>query len=166
MSILGKGFTYGRKIIHPDGRIQLLADAHNLVPLEGVQHVAGLILGSTSPISGWYGFIFEGNYTPDEGSAAADLPGVIGECTAYSASSRPAWNGVFDGTSILSNTVDIEFTMTADKVLYGAGIVSSSTKGGNGGLILSIARFPTPEQVKAGAKFALTAELPILSTDL
>lgn len=166
MSILGRGFTYHRKIIHPDGRVVQLPSVKNIVPLEGVQHVAGLILGSTAPISAWYAFLFEGNYTPDSGSAAADLPGVIGECTAYSAATRPAWNGSFDGTSLVTNTVDVEFTMTQDKVLYGAGVVSSSTKGGNGGLILSISRFPTPEQVKAGAKFALAVELPILSTDL
>ncbi len=166
MSILGKGFTYRTKIIQPDGEVIIRPPFSNLVPSEGISHVAGLILGSATPIANWYAFLFSSNYIPDSGSSAADLPGVIGECTTYSETSRPVWEGELDGTSTLVNPVEVEFTMTSDKVLYGAGIVSSSTKGGNGGLILSIARFPSPETVKAGAKFSLIADLPLLSTDV
>jgi hypothetical protein len=165
-SILGKGFSYQRRIIQPDGRVIQLPEAHNLVPLEGIQFVANLILGSGSMNANWYAFIFEGNYIPDNASSAADLPGVIGECTAYASTVRPTWGGQFDGSSLITNPVDIQFAMNQDKVLYGAGIVSSSTKGGNGGFLLSIARFPSPEEVKSGATFVLTADLPIMSTDI
>lgn len=167
MSILGRGFTYVRSIRTPDGRTVLLPDAHNIVPDEGVNFVANLILGSASPNASWYAFLYEGNYIPSESSSAADLPGVIGECTAYVAATRPIWTGSYDsGAKTLTNTTEVEFVMNQDKVLYGAGIVSSSTKAGTGGFILSIARFPSPEEVKAGAVFSLTADLPLLSTDL
>lgn len=166
MSMLGRGFRYTPKIITPEGRVIHRPQVSNLVPKEGVAHVAGLILGTAVPISNWYAFLFSGNYLPDENSKAADLPGIISECTTYASSTRPAWQGQFDGSNLLVNPVDVEFVMTADKVIYGAGIVSSSVKGGNGGLILSIARFPSPESLKSGAKFTLTADLPLLSTDV
>ena len=166
MSMLGRGFRYAPKIITPDGRVIHRPTVNNLIPKEGLAHVAGLILGGAAPITNWYAFLFSGNYLPDENSKAADLPGIISECTAYASSTRPVWNGQFDGLNLITNPVDVEFVMTADRVVYGAGIVSSSVKGGNGGLILSIARFPSPESLKSGAKFTLTADLPLLSTDI
>lgn len=160
-SILGTGFKYVGTIKHPDGRIETFED-FNLLPQVSVNHIAGLIRGTTTPISDWYMGIFENNYVPTSGVTAADLPGVVGECVAYSEATRPAFNESYDGVSVIDNLASkAVFTMTADKTLYGGFIVSTNGKGGNTGLILSIARFSSPKVVPNGAEFSLSAQLTL-----
>lgn len=119
-------------------------------------HMAGLMLGNgTQPISNWYVALIEGNYVPNGTERAADLPTTIGECTAYSEASRPAWNGVYDGTSTLDNLASkAQFTMTADKRIYGIAIVSSSVKGSGTGRMIAVERYDTPRDLTAGTVFS------------
>lgn len=167
MSILGRGFTFYEELLLPDGELVKGPPIHNKTPQEGVDFIASLLLGSGAPISSWYLFLFEANYVPTGSERASDLPGVIGECTAYSQASRPAFNGVYDGTSVIDNLADKgKFNFTANKTIYGAGIVSAGTKAGGGGLIISIARFPSPRVIAAGTEYSLGAAIPLLSTDL
>ena len=118
---------------------------------EFVDHQAGLILGDgTQPISTWYVALIEGNYVPTGGESAADLP-VIGECTAYSEAARPEWTGVYDGTSTIDNLANrAEFTLTANKTLYGFAIVSSSVKGSGNGIMMACERYDVPQAFTAG----------------
>ena len=167
MSIIGRGFTFYEELLLPTGELVKGAPVHNKTPQEGVDFIASLLLGSGTPISSWYLFLFESNYVPTGSEKASDLPGVIGECTAYSQSSRPAFSGVYDGTSVIDNLANKgKFNFTANKTIYGAGIVSSGTKAGGGGLIISIARFPSPRVIAAGTEYSLGAAIPLLSTDL
>ena len=167
MSIIGRGFTFYEELLLPTGELVKGAPIHNKTPQEGVNFIASLLLGSGTPISSWYLFLFESNYVPTGSEKASDLPGVIGECTAYSQSSRPAFAGVYDGTSVIDNLANKgKFNFTANKTIHGAGIVSSGTKAGGGGLIISIARFPSPRVIAAGTEYSLGAAIPLLSTDL
>ena len=56
------------------------------------------------------------------------------------------------------------FTLNADKRVYGAFIVSSSTKGSGSGLLLSIARFAVPRDLPSGTEFAVTAGITLVPT--
>ena len=140
----------------------------NLMPQESIDHVAGLIRGSgPTPISSWFIGLFENNYMPTSGVTAADLPGVVGECTAYDEATRQGWVNTYDGVSVIDNTLSLAtFTMNATKRIYGAFIVSSSVKGGNTGLTLSIARFDSPRDVVAGTEFGVGALLTLIPTTL
>lgn len=164
MSLLN-GFTYHCKIVLPDG--QVFNDRFdNLMPQEGVDYFADLFLANVAPINAFYVGIYEGNYTPTMATKATDIPGAIGECTAYSAAGRPQWKGTYDGVSLLSNESNLaEFALTADKTLYGAFITSSSTKAGGGGVLVSIGRFPSPRTLPAGTTFTCWAEIPLVPTD-
>lgn len=163
-SVLGTGFRYKCQAKLPSGEIVEWED-HNLLPQDSIDHIARLILASTSPIGAWYVGIFEGNYTPTAGTSASDLPTTVGESTAYSGANRPAWSGVYDNLSDLSNAASrAVFTMTADKRIYGAFIVSSSVKGGGSGVLLSIARFAIPRDLPAGTEFAVTAGIALVPT--
>jgi hypothetical protein len=164
MSILGCGFEYNCEIIAPDGEIITFTDT-NLLPQESVTHIASLIRGTGTLIGSWYVGLFENNYVPTSGVTAADLPGVVGECTAYSETTRPAWDNTFDGVASIDNVASKAlFTMNATKTIYGAFIVSSSVKAGNVGKLLSIARFSTAKPLEAGAQFSVAAGLILIPT--
>ena len=166
MSVLGLGFQYDCEIKTPDGEIIRFTE-HNLLPQVAINHIAGLIRGSggATPISSWYMFLFEGNYVPTSSVTAADLPGVVGECSAYSDVGRPVWDNVYDGINIIDNLANkAVFTMTAAKRIYGAGIISNSTKGGNTGTLLSIARFGTAKDLDIGTQFSLAAGITLVPT--
>ena len=90
-SLLGTGFRYTCEATLPTGEV-LVFEEHNLLPQVSIDHVAGLIQGSASPISGWYVGIFEGNYTPSNTTAAADLPTNAGECV--DAALHEGWQGI------------------------------------------------------------------------
>lgn len=139
-----------------------------MIPQVGVNHIAGLVRGDgTAPISSWYIGLFEGNYVPTKGVTAADLPGVVGECTAYSQASRPAMLHVFDGESVIHNRNNrAVFSITADKTIYGAFVCSGATKGGNTGLIMLMERFSSPQILKAGTEFSVPAEMFLIPTFL
>jgi hypothetical protein len=168
-SILGHGLKYGLFLRNEAGVwVQDGPPVHNLIPQAGVEHIRSLIRGSgASPISSWYMFLFENNYVPTSGVTAADLPGVIGESTAYTEATRPAWTHQDVGDTSIDNLASLAtFTMNAPKIIYGAGIVSASTKGGNTGLIISIARFDTPRELEAGMEFGVGGILTLVPTTL
>lgn len=164
-SILGTGFTYKVEVIK-DGEVIESSIEHNLIPQQGVDHIASLIRGAgATPISSWYLGVFEGNYTPTAGVTAADLQTTVVESQAYDETTRLAWTNTFDGTALISNASAVaEFTMSSTKTIYGAFIVSSATKGGTGGLLLSIARFSTAKQVEDGTILRITAGLSLTPT--
>lgn len=163
MSLLN-GFEYHCRFTLPDGQV-FEEVFHNLMPQQGVDYFAALFLAEREAIGAWYMGIFEGNYLPSMNSKASDIHGM-GECTAYESAGRPLWQGAYDGVSLLSNQNNMaEFVLTADKTLHGAFIVSSAIKADNGGVLVSIGRFPSPRTLPAGTTFSCWAEIPLVSTD-
>ena len=164
MSVLGHGFRYDGEIITPDGEIITFSD-HNLLPQVSIDFIAGLLRGTATPIGSWYLGLFENNYVPTSGVTAADLPGVVGECTAYDEATRQVWNHAYDGVSAIDNLASkAVFTINAAKTVYGAFIVSSSVKAGNTGTLLSIARFSTAKTLDIGTQFSLAAGITLIPT--
>lgn len=165
MSLLNDGFEYHCEFVLPDG--QVINDVfHNVIPQQGVDYWAALFLASQPAIGAWYMGIYEGNYLPTSATKASDIPSSIGECTAYSEASRPIWQGDYDGVGTLSNeNVKAQFTLTADKTIYGAFIVSSSTKADGNGVMTSIGRFTSPKVLPAGTVFSCWAAIPLVPTD-
>lgn len=161
------GFVFSDEILLPSGELIIGPPTKNKTPQQGIDFVAGLLMGDQAPISNWYIFIFEGNYVPTGSEAASDIPGLIGECTAYAAAARPSFVHAYDGVSSIDNLASkAEFVMSADKTIYGAGIVSSSAKAGNGGVLISLARYSSPKILPAGTTYTVGAAIPLFSTDL
>lgn len=160
------GFTYDVEVIK-DGRVVAAQRVRNIIPQEGLTHVASMLLASgATPIS-WYVGVFEGNYVPTSATVAADLPSTAGECTSYSEATRPAWSAAHDsGDNTLAMATPAEFTLNADKTIYGAFLASSSTKGGGSGKLLSIARFSSPFVLTSGSVLRVRPILSILTAQL
>jgi hypothetical protein len=153
---LGSSLTFVGRVIDADGNVLQSGMDVNLNPQVGVDYVAGLFMGTQAVISPWYVGVYEGDYTPVKAAKAADLPSVIVESTAYSQTSRPTWDKTYDGVSLITSIDNrASFTFTTAKRLYGCFVVSESAKGGNSGILLSIARFATPYDVPAGSTLEL-----------
>lgn len=165
MSVLGTGLTYEVEL-EKDGVVYDRFVEHNIMPQQGVDFIAGLLQGNgTSPLSSWHIGLFETNYTPVSSVVAADLQAVVGESLAYDEAIRQPWNDVYDGVGFIGNNASrAEFTMNSSKNIYGAFIVSSSTKGGTSGVLLSIARFTSPRQVDPGTILRITAGITLTPT--
>ena len=166
-TILGRGFQYSLYVRDANGEwVQDGPPVFNLIPQAGIDYTAGLMFGTgASPISSWYMGLIEANFVPDASFTSATLPTI--ECQSYAEATRPAFSHVYDGVSVVSNAGSLAtFTMNADKRVYGAFIVSSSTKGGNSGLTLSIARFTTPRDLVAGTEFGVGGVLTYIPTSL
>ncbi|WP_055128458.1 hypothetical protein [Pseudomonas mediterranea] len=158
------GFIYVGEVIAPDGRILQTHTDTNLIPQVGINQIASLITGVGSVISTYYAGVFANNYVPTNATTATDLPVNAGESVAYSQSTRPVWNKTYDGVSLISSFASrADFTFTADATLYGGFLVSDNTKGGSGGVLLSIARFATPYTVPNGSTFRLGVSISLVS---
>ena len=157
------GFVYTGEVIAPDGRILQRQVDHNLIPQVGIDHLAGLLRGTGSIISNWYCGIYEGDYVPTSATTSADLQTGAQECQAYSQASRPVWDNTYDGVQLITNLADrAEFTMNADKTLYGAFLVSAAAKGSATGVLQSIARFSSPYVVPNGSTFRLGISISLV----
>lgn len=165
---LGGGFTWQYDIVHPSGRIEQGPIVCNLMPQAMIDHIAGLVRGTAAPVTAWYVFLFENNsYVPENPVFATDLPTTIGECQAYTEATRPLWVNDYDGVGVIDNLASkSEFTMTQEKTIVGSGLISTSVKGGNTGLIGSIVRFPSPQVVPIGGIFRFAAGLTLIPTNL
>lgn len=126
------------------GRLLSEETIHNLIPTEGLNHILSIVLKAGTQQTNWYVALFEGNYTPVLGDTAANFAANATECTAYDSATRPAWTGGSVSGGAVSNTASkAEFVMSADKTVYGAALLSSSTKSGTSGVLLSNVRFST-----------------------
>lgn len=157
------GFTYRLKLTHVDGRVEYSED-HNLIPIEGLNHMMGVTFKSVSAVATWYIALFEGNYTPTPDVTAATFAAAATECTAYTPSARVEFvegavaNGAVDNSASVA-----EFTFTSNKVIYGGAMLSSSVKGGITGTLISVARFASPKTVETGAKLEVLAGNSLVS---
>ncbi|MBD1554769.1 hypothetical protein HAQ04_25545 [Pseudomonas sp. C2L11] len=162
--LLGRGFQYDIEIVDAFGEVIQRGREFNRIPQVGLDFVANLLLGETTPISTWYCGLFEGNYVPVSSTTAADLPGSAQESTVYSQTARPSWQGVYDGIQLITNTASrAEFTFTSAKTIYGGFLISTSDKGSNTGTLMSIARFENPREVPANTTFRLGITLTLLA---
>lgn len=160
--LLERGFVYEYELL-VDGVVVDSWTVENLIPQVGVLQLSNAMFGDVSPIGTFYVGLFANNYLPSAGATSADLPSVIGEFVGYSEASRPIWQRVNDGSGTFSNAAArAAFTCTQSARLYGGFLVSTSLKGGNDGVLISVARFNSPKDVEAGMVLRVKGELAFL----
>lgn len=139
----------------------------NLMPQVSIDYVAASIFGDTAAIGTFYLGLYQGNFTPDADTTAADLPTTAQECVDYSEATRPIWTRTYDGVGTVGNLASRGvFTMTQNRTLYGGFLVSTSTKGSGSGLLLSITRFSSPRVVEVGQVLRVGATLTLVATEV
>lgn len=131
---------------------------HNLVPIEGLNHVVGVVAKQAAQAPGWFLGLFEGNYSPVAGDIAAVFPTAAVECMSYAPATRPAFVvGAVAGGAADNTAARAEFTFIAAKTVYGAFMTPNPAKGSVTGPLLSAARFAEPKAVSVDDVLRVTA---------
>jgi hypothetical protein len=157
------GFTYLVEVIK-DGVVTDSETVHNLIPVEGINHMLGVTFKGASQVTSWYVGLFEGDYTPLPSDDAATFPGLATETTAYDETVREALTlGTVTGGVVDNSASRAEFTFNATKTVRGGFISSSSVKGGTTGVLISAVKFASPKSLDSGAILRVTAGNQIVS---
>jgi hypothetical protein len=146
--IVRGGYFDDKGLWHRGSEIIDEFDDHNLVVNEGLNDNLSAFFNAGTQRTAWYLGVFEGNYTPVAGVTAATIAAAATESTAYASSTRPTWTPAAPGSQAITNSASkASFVFNATKTIYGAFLVSSSTKGGTGGVLWSAARFSVAKSV-------------------
>lgn len=161
------GFIYTTEHIR-SGKVIAVSDDHNLVPTEGLNSLLAVNFKGGAQQSNWYIGLFEGNYNPGPGAAAATIAAAATECTAYAGAARKDWIGSAPAGGSTSNAdARAEFTFVLDpgvkKMIYGGFLISDSTKGGVLGVLASVVRFSSPKEVENGDLLRIAAGTTLVS---
>ena len=145
-NILGHG-TYHGQIVRDGQVIDEWVDS-NLVVDEGLNSMLNVTFNGATQIGTWYLGLFEGNYTPVAGVTAATITSASTECIAYAETTRVAYVEAASSAKSTTNSASrATFTFNATKTIYGAFLVSNSTKSGTTGTLFSAARFSAAKSV-------------------
>lgn len=140
-----------------DGRVIDEWEDHNLVVDQGLNALLNIMFNGATQITPWYLGLFEGNYTPVAGVTAATIASAATECTAYDESTRQEYNEAASTAKSTTNSANkATFTFNATKTIYGAFLISDSTKSGTSGTLFSAARFSSAKAVVATDQLLLT----------
>lgn len=162
-SELQGGFEYLIEVVK-DGVVVDSEVVHNVMPVQGANHILASALAGAAQVPQWYIGLYEGNYTPNGSETAALLPSMATECAAYSSAARPQWvpGSVANGT-VNNSASKAEFTFTAPKTVYGGFITSAPAKGATTGVLTSVVRFSSPRILDTDSVLRVTAGFTLTS---
>ncbi len=152
------GLVYTVDVLDKHGNVVDTETVHNVVPTEGLNHTLGVVFKGVSQVPNWYLGLYEGVYTPGPADTAATIAANATECSAYAEATRVAFvSGAVAAGSVDNSASRAEFTLNANKTIYGGFLISSSTKGGTNGVLLSVVRFTSPKVLESGSVLRVTA---------
>lgn len=161
------GFEWSFEIYSQDGDLISADIQHNLIPSSGLDFLIRSPFGEVSTITSFYLGLYRGNFIPSPNTTSVDIPGNMVEFVDYSEPARPEWQKQLTGIATYDNAQHkAEFTVTKDRTIHGAFLVSDPTKGGNSGLLLSCVRFSSPRNLEVGQTVKLTGGITYSSTSL
>ena len=158
------GFLYRVEVVDNNGNVVESEDIHNLVPIEGLNHILNVVLKGSAQASAWFVGLFEGNYTPTTNDVMATFAANSTENTTYSGGVRKTLTLGTVAAGAVDNTASVaEFPFSGSKTIYGAFISSSSSQGGTSGTLLSAVRFSSPKAVAADFTLRVPAGFALAS---
>jgi len=141
------GGVFGHEVIRNGISLGRLEDP-NLVVNEGLDHILDVLFKGGTQVDPWYVLIFEGDYTPVAGDTMSGFPAAATESTAYDEATRQEFvESAISGQSLDNTASRATFTINATKTIYGAALVSNSTKSATAGTLLAGSRFAASRNV-------------------
>jgi len=115
----------------------------NIIPDEGLDDLLDVWLGNGTQSATWYIAPFSQNMTPGASLTAADFTADTTEFTNYDEAARVTWaDDAVSGQAITNAAVKADFTMSSGGgTIYGAGLLSVSTKSAVTGKLAAATRF-------------------------
>lgn len=153
---LGVSGKYSGQLIRAGNIIEEFEDP-NLVVNEGLNSLLNVYFGGSTQLATWYLGVFEGNFTPIATITAATIASTATETTAYASATRPEYVEAAASSQSITNTANrASFVFNAAKTIYGAFLISNSSKNGTTGTLFSVSRFSTAKAVESGDELLLT----------
>lgn len=141
------------EVYEPDGvTLVRKGRTHNANTLAGLDDVLSVYLGAGSQKTLWY-FVLVNNVGFSAFSTSDTMASHGGwtEFTNFTQATRQAWTpGAVSGQSITNPTSASHTMDTGGGAIYGAGLVSNSTKGGTTGTLWATGAFPSVQTLSVG----------------
>jgi hypothetical protein len=137
----GSQALVGGSVVHTLNGADRRVD-HNTWTIEGLNYLLTTGLKNGSPYAAMYLAPFSGNVTPASTLTAATFTSTLTEATAYSESTRQAWTGGSVASGSVDNTASMaQITANASVNIWGAGMLSNSTKSATTGVCIAATKF-------------------------
>lgn len=137
---------WGHRILSPDRKsvIKPWTFSKNAITNVGLDYLLDVALSGGSQLATWYAGLINGSSAT---LAAGDTAGSHGgwtENTSYSETIRETWGEGGVSSQTITNATAMEFTASGSITVYGAFLISNSTKGGSTGTLFSTGAFASP----------------------
>lgn len=136
--------------------------SQNLVTDEGLTHLLNVALGTSPKPQGYFIALFSASATPQASWNAQNFSATASEIVSmsegYASATRPKWNAQNTSTNSIDNMQSAaRFEIKTDSTLtvQGAALLTSSTKGGTDGVLVSAIKFNAPRVFQNGDTYEL-----------
>lgn len=134
----------------------------NLIPTEGLAHILNVALGTTPKPASYHLALFSAAAQPAANWTAASFATTASEIVSstegYSSATRPTWTPANTSTNSIDNMAAVaKVTMkTASSLtVQGSAMLTSSTKGGTTGALISASKYATPRVFQDGDTYEI-----------
>lgn len=149
-----------RAICRRRGKILWRDEIRNLIPDAAKNDLLAAYLAAGTQRTTWY-MGLKGTGAAVAGDTSASHAGWS-EITPYSQATRPAWTpGSVASKSVDNSASKAVFTINAGATVYGAFLISVSTKGGTTGILYSAGDFGSSRAVLSGDELDITGTFTV-----
>lgn len=134
----------------------------NLIPTEGLAHILNVALGTTPKPASYHLALFSAAAQPQASWTAASFSSTASEIVSstegYSSATRPTWTPANTSTNSIDNMAAVaKVTMKTASTLtvQGAAMLTSSTKGGTTGALISASKYAAPRVFQDGDTYEI-----------
>ena len=134
----------------------------NLIPTEGLAHILNVALGTTPKPASYHLALFSAAAQPQANWTAASFASTASEIVSmtegYSSATRPTWTPANTSTNSIDNMAAVaKVTMKTASTLtvQGAAMLTSSTKGGTTGALISASKYAAPRVFQDGDTYEI-----------
>lgn len=164
------GFQYLVEVLDAEGCVQSASIENNIIPLEGMRRVAGLLTGAIgyTPTDEWFIGLIGAAITVDEDITSTIVTASGTENTAYTETTRQPWVFTYDNAYTIETTDTAsraEFNFVNAATIRGAFLTTASAKTPTTSqTLLSVVNFSTARPIDAGGTLRITAGIVLATT--
>lgn len=143
----------------------------NLITTEGFAHILNVALGGKAKSAGYFLALFSGSATPQANWTASNFASVASEIVSmtegYTGATRPQWtpidtvNGSIDN---FASAAKLTIATSSELNVTGAAILTTSTKGGTTGVLISASKYAAQRSLQDGDTFEIGYRLSLTAS--
>lgn len=136
----------------------------NLIPTEGLAHILNVALGTTPKPASYHLALFSAAAQPAANWTAASFATTASEIVSmtegYSSATRPTWTPTNTATNSIdnmavANVAKVTMKTASSLTVQGAAMLTSNTKGGTTGALISAAKYASPRVFQDGDTYEI-----------